>query len=231
MNWRKEISNEAFNLLRDAGYGGSITVGESPCLLIVDATYGFTGRRELSQKENIKEFPKSASAMAWNAIPPLCDLLIAFRDHGWPAVMTVNAGRHDPIIRGAWRHKVDDDRDRSPFADELVAELVAIGYGTHLPKTKPSAFFGTPLLAWLNSLRVDTVIIAGGTTSGCVRASAVDAFSYNFSTVVCEDAVFDRNSQSHLWSLFDMSMKYADVRCSRDVLEDVYRRVPKGAGS
>jgi maleamate amidohydrolase len=78
-------------------------------------------------------------------------------------------------------------------------------------KDKPSVFFGTPLMSYLHELQVDTLLVAGTTTSGCVRATVVDAFSYNFKVVVVEECVFDRGQASHKVNLFDMQAKYADV--------------------
>ena len=78
-------------------------------------------------------------------------------------------------------------------------------------KDKPSVFFGTPLMSYLHELQVDTLLVTGTTTSGCVRATVVDAFSYNFRVVVVEECVFDRGQASHKVNLFDMQAKYADV--------------------
>ncbi|MEK7281157.1 MAG: isochorismatase family protein, partial [Chloroflexota bacterium] len=78
-------------------------------------------------------------------------------------------------------------------------------------KPKASAFFGTPLASLLNALRVDTVLCCGTSTSGCVRASVIDANSYNFHVAVIEECTFDRSQVSHKVNLFDMNAKYADV--------------------
>jgi isochorismate hydrolase len=78
-------------------------------------------------------------------------------------------------------------------------------------KRKPSAFFGTPFMSHLNFLDVDTLIVTGCTTSGCVRATSVDAFSYNFKVVIPEETTFDRFQSSHAMNLFDLNCKYADV--------------------
>ena len=82
---------------------------------------------------------------------------------------------------------------------------------TVIQKTKPSAFFGTPLASYLTHLGVDTVVVTGTTTSGCIRASVLDAFSNNFKSIVVEEAVFDRGEVSHKINCFDMNSKYADV--------------------
>jgi nicotinamidase-related amidase len=80
-----------------------------------------------------------------------------------------------------------------------------------IPKRHPSAFFGTTLTSYLIDLGVDTLFITGCTTSGCVRATVVDAFAYNFRVVVPHDAVYDRSPTVHAVNLFDMAQKYADV--------------------
>ena len=87
-----------------------------------------------------------------------------------------------------------------------------------LAKEKPSAFFGTPLASHLVALGADSLIVCGTTTSGCVRSTVVDAFSYNYRVTVVEDATFDRSATVHDVNLFDMDQKYADVRNSADVL-------------
>jgi nicotinamidase-related amidase len=85
-------------------------------------------------------------------------------------------------------------------------------------KPKPSAFFGTPLTSHLTLLGADSLIVVGTTTSGCVRASVVDAFSHNYRVAVVEDGCFDRSQASHALALCDMDAKYADVVSSDEVL-------------
>src|SRR6266511_1938790 len=84
---------------------------------------------------------------------------------------------------------------------------------------KPSAFFGTPLMSMLNEDHADSVLVAGTTTSGCVRASVIDAFSYNMKDSVVEECVFDRGHASHKLNLFDMAMKYADVISLKETID------------
>jgi maleamate amidohydrolase len=92
-------------------------------------------------------------------------------------------------------------------------------YGEHIiRKTQPSAFFGTDLSSWLIGKGVDTLLVAGCTTSGCVRASVVDSMSYNFRTIVVTDCVGDRAIAPHEANLFDMGQKYADLMTSAEVI-------------
>src|SRR5947209_16792427 len=88
-------------------------------------------------------------------------------------------------------------------------------------KQKPSAFFGTALISMLNEVHADSVLVTGTTTSGCVRASVIDAFSYNLKVSVIEECVFDRGQASHKINLFDMAMKYADVISLKEAIEYV----------
>ncbi len=84
-------------------------------------------------------------------------------------------------------------------------------------KRKPSAFFGTLFMSHLNFFDIDTLILTGCTTSGCLRATAVDAYSYNFKTIIPEEASFDRFQASHAINLFDLNCKYADVIPTQEV--------------
>ncbi|MCD2178155.1 isochorismatase family protein [Rhizobium sp. C1] len=105
---------------------------------------------------------------------------------------------------GAWPHGL------APYADEFV-----------VTKQYPSAFFGTSLAPLLVSMGVDNVILTGLTTSGCVRASCVDAMSHGFITTVVGDACGDRHPAPHEANLFDMNAKYADVVSEAEILEFV----------
>ncbi len=105
-----------------------------------------------------------------------------------------------------------------------------------IAKEKPSAFFGTPLLSYLVLLGCDSVIVTGTTTSGCVRATVLDAFSNNFRVTIVEDGCFDRSQASHAINLCDMNAKYADVLPSTEVLAYLQAypagqfQLPAGAG-
>src|SRR5205823_4644308 len=94
---------------------------------------------------------------------------------------------------------------------DIVPQVAPIEGEVVLRKSAPSAFNGTPLLAHLTYLGVDTLIVGGESTSGCVRASVVDGCSYRYKMIVVEECVFDRHQAPHAMNLFDMHQKYADV--------------------
>jgi maleamate amidohydrolase len=87
-----------------------------------------------------------------------------------------------------------------------------------IKKQKPSGFFGTSLASYLTLLGCDSVVIVGTTTSGCVRATVVDAFSHNYRVTLAEEGCFDRSEASHAVSLCDMHAKYADVVLTAEIL-------------
>ena len=95
-----------------------------------------------------------------------------------------------------------------------------------IDKKKPSCFFGTPLQAYLNDRRVDTLIITGGSTANCVRATAVESSSFNYFTILPREAVFDRIPLSHEVSLFDLDRGFADVVTTAEVV-DYLARLPR----
>jgi maleamate amidohydrolase len=102
---------------------------------------------------------------------------------------------------------------------ELVPQLRPAAGDVMFVKKKPSGFHGTPLLGYLIERRIDTVIVVGGATSNCIRATVFDASSYNFRTIVPHEAVFDRIPISHAISLFDMDRQFADVVTVQETLD------------
>lgn len=102
----------------------------------------------------------------------------------------------------------------------IVPSLAPVSGELVVRKTVPSAFIGTPLLGWLTERRTQSLIVAGASTSGCVRASVVDAMSYGFRPVVVSDCVGDRAQTPHEASLFDMAQKYATVLTRDQLLMD-----------
>lgn len=169
-------------------------------------------------QELFSDYPSSCGEYAWNALGPTRAVLDAVRGAGLPVLYATkelrNQGNQSKI--SATNRK---GRNVSPDAYEIHPELAPGPDELVIPKERASCFFGTPLVTYLQKLRVETLIIVGESTSGCVRATTADSYSYGFHTVLVEDGVFDRNWVSHQASLFDLHHKYADVMPSAEVLE------------
>lgn len=220
--WDSLIPEAEKVVYRAAGYGKRGTWGERPALMIVDVNYNFTGDRPEPILESIKRFRNSCGEIAWQTIPKIAALLDAARGHGVPVFYSTSGYRPDALGVGSWGQKntraTTPSEESLQFGAEIVKEIAPLPDEVVVRKDKPSAFFGTALVSHLTARGIDTVIIAGTTTSGCVRATAVDAFSYNYRVVVVEDCVFDRGDTPHRLNLFDLESKYADVVHSGDVI-------------
>ena len=191
-----------------AGFGRTVTRGDNPGLIVVDFSYGFTD----------PAYPTGADMSA--ELAATASLLEVARSKGLPVVFTTIAYDRGQLDSVTWLQKasglaalrtgsrlVEVDGRVAPREDETV-----------LVKTGASAFFGTPLAAMLAGLRVDTLIVTGATTSGCVRASVVDAVQSGYPTLVPRQCVADRAAEPHAASLFDLDSKYADVLDVEEVL-------------
>jgi nicotinamidase-related amidase len=217
--WREVIGERDRAIYEAAGYGRRVKPGARPMLLVVDVTHGFTGREGLPILDAIAEYPNACGPAAWHAVHAIERLLPAVRALGRPVVYSAGFAQLGVRGVGLWA-------DKHPRASHAPADQHEIptsiaprdGLDVLLPKTKPSLFHGTPLLELLLQGRADTLIVTGGTTSGCIRATVVDAFSYNYPVIVVEDGVFDRGELSHAVNLFDMDQKYANVMSSEAVL-------------
>jgi nicotinamidase-related amidase len=211
-NWRDVIGAADRAVYEAAGYGRRLTPGTRPMMLVVDVTYGFTGRERQPIMEAIERYPNACGVAAWDAVDVIERLLPPVRALGRPVVYS--AGFASLGVRGVglWAEK-HPRASRAPDDQHEIPGRIAprAGEDVLLPKTKPSLFHGTPLLEMLVRSEADTLIVTGGTTSGCIRATVVDAFSYNYPVIVAEDAVFDRGELSHAVNLFDMDQKYANV--------------------
>jgi maleamate amidohydrolase len=159
--------------------------------------------------ELLEQYPASCGNHAWQALPPTIELYAAARKNGVPIIHVTYDTRQetDGRIRPTNRQRRQSDRALFKIKDELTpmdGELVVY-------KKRASAFFGTPLPAFLNEMGVDSLFIVGESTSGCVRSSVVEAWSLGYPVAVVSDCVFDRSAFSHKTSLFDMHLKYATV--------------------
>ncbi len=133
----------------------------------------------------------------------------------------VYARKRDFLQRPDWCLEGTEGAELLPEVGPEPGDIVFV-------KKKPSAFHGTPLLSYLIDSGVDTLVVLGGATSNCVRATVFDSSSYNFRTIVPADAVFDRLPISHAISLFDMDRQFADVVTSHEAIEELRRTEPRG---
>jgi isochorismate hydrolase len=200
-----------------SGFGKKAGFGQRPALLIIDVNYNFTGDKPEPILESVKRFRTSCGEEGWDGVGKIRELLGAARKKHLPTFYTTAEENraNSTVLVGAWAAKSnrtgEDMTEQWEKANQIVAEIAPQPGDVIVHKQKPSAFFGTPLMSMLNEVHADTLIVTGTTTSGCVRASVIDAFSYNMKVSVVEECVFDRGQASHKINLFDMAMKYADV--------------------
>ncbi|WP_370326653.1 isochorismatase family protein [Euzebya sp.] len=189
-----------------SGWGGALTPGPSPALVVIDVV------RAYFDDGGVFQLPSTA------ALDAAAELLAAARTAGVPVVHTAVRYAPDGADGGVFFRKVaglaafagegpidpDGPGGFRPETAPLPGELV-------ITKQMPSAFFGTSLAGTLTARGVDTVVLCGVSTSGCVRASAVDAMSHGFIPVVVADACGDRSPTIHEANLADLAAKYAEV--------------------
>lgn len=188
-------------IFRQQNFGNPIGFGRRSALLVVDFTVGFNDPA-LFGGGNIDP-----------AVKRTVRLLEFFRERKLPVAFTRVVYADDGSDGGIFATKQPRLlmlTERHP-AGQVLPELAPRAGELVVRKNQASAFFGTNLAPWLVQQGADTVVVAGCTTSGCVRATVVDAISYNFRPIVARDCVGDRALGPHEASLFDLQQKYADV--------------------
>lgn len=196
-----------------AGFGGSVARGTRPAVVVVDFTYGFT---DIS-------FPTAADMRAQiDRTRVITDLA---RSRGFPVIYTTIAYQPGEVETLVWLRKATGMK-----ALLVGSRLVEIDAATGIAQGDPivvkhgaSAFHGTNLASMLTGAGVDTVVVTGATTSGCVRATAVDAVQSGFNVLVPRDCCADRASAPHEASLYDIGQKYGDITDSADVIDWIER--------
>lgn len=195
--WQAVASEADLAAFKKAGMGQSRCAGSAPALLIVDMSYGFVS----------DDYPLGCGESGWSAVASTRELLDVARRESIPVFFTTGYQGDAPAGRGRWKGTIYE----SDAPLRIVSELEPKTGEVILRKRRPSAFFGTDLVGLLIFEAVDTLVICGATTSGCVRASVVDAFSYNLHVVVPSPCVADRSLISHQVALMDIQMKYGEV--------------------
>ena len=209
--WQKYLGPEDEAVIARARFGLRVGFGARPAVVVIDAQ-----RYMVGEEGHDAAWPSSCGAVGRQAVREIAGVVRAAQQSGVPCFFTRFELARDGRDMGGYRRKralLDSEHwclEGTPGA-ELVSELVPGDNDIVFVKKKPSGFHGTPLLGHLVERGIDTLIVTGGATSNCVRATVFDASSYNFRTLVVQEGVFDRIPVSHAISLFDMDRQFADV--------------------
>lgn len=199
------------------GWGTTrVGFGERPAVLIVDMQNDFVD----------PDSPSTCAPMAQERIPNLKLLLSAARAAGVPVFFSQGLVAPNLADVGLWKgeaHRTGKCQVEGTRGAEIVAELAPLRDEHVVRKRRPSVFFGTDLDVFLRGLRVDTVILGGSSMSGCVRATAVDAFSHDYRTMIVRECVIDRTDELCERNLFDMHAKYADAVSLEETIDYLAR--------
>ena len=202
--WKDVVPEEDYATY--APYVRDTFIGKSPAVLAIDLYNLVFNGGPKPPHELTKDFPSTCGIYAHQAIEPITTLLAAGRAAGLPIIYI--AGNAQPNrVRSTRRAKAPTTAHDFEIHDAFAPEPTDV----LLRKERASAFYGTPLVAHLTQMGINSLIVCGESTSGCVRASVVDAYSNGFHISVVEECVFDRSQMAHKMNLFDLHHKYADV--------------------
>lgn len=210
--WKDLLNEDILKVYRP--YQRDVFVGPKPAVLAIDLyNKVYLGGPHPAGMLN-EQYPGSCGEFAWNALPPTIELLRRARTADIPVIYST---RHADTkgVQSTFRKLGPESENLYHIKEEvapLSGELV-------IYKERASVFFGTPLIAHLRQRGIESLIICGEATSGCVRASTVDAYSYGFHCTLVEECVFDTTELCHKVNLFDMHHKYADVMHIEQVLD------------
>jgi nicotinamidase-related amidase len=222
--WADLISETEMQAYAKAKFGEKIGLGARPALLNIDTTNNFVDPAYAMCAERDEML-----------IQNFVTVTEAFRALDLPIYYSRRDDRSHPKKRGIWNLKLGT-ADTFEYAKDPNADQWPEAYAPHeqdviVLKNKPSPFFGTPLESWLRYDNVDSLIVIGISTSGCVRAGVTDAFNHNFRVTVIEECCGDRSPTAHRANLFDMDMKMADVEPIDTVLAELHTRFGKQAAA
>lgn len=204
IHWRSLLTERDLQVYRQRGHRKVTVPGSRPAILIIDVNYFFLGPEPVPILESIKDWPQSCGLEGWQCLPVIEKLAKAARARAHPVFYTTGDPRRAEHLPRRTENIDIEGKD-------IPSEIAPQDGDYLLVKEKASAFHGTPLLSRLIQNRIDTAVVVGCTTSGCVRATVVDAASFDFHVIVVEEATFDRTQASHAIGLFDMHAKYAQV--------------------
>ncbi len=225
--WKDIVPSDILDIY--SHYARPVSVGPAPALLAIDLyELAYEGGAK-PVAELHRTYPSSCGEHAWAAIEPTKRLFAAARRAGLPIFYTTTDTRAEsrPSLVVATRRQ---GMKSSPELFAIRPEFRPQPTDVVITKQRASAFYGTPLAAHLTQLGIRTTIICGESTSGCVRATAVDAYSHGYHVVLVEQCCFDRSILSHKVNLFDLHHKYADVLHLDEVVAHLDGLAPRMAG-
>ena len=214
--WRGFIDEETEEIY--SHYKRDVFVGENPAVLMVDvykASYEGGQQRVI---DVIKEHPSSCGERAWAMVEPAKQLLEASRAAGIPITYCTGDTRSSSNKGRATNRQVLNEHNESY---DILEELAPEDGELVVYKQRASAFYGTPLMSHLTQMGIQSLIMGGGTTSGCLRAAVQDAKANGFHVTLVEECCYDRTAMNHMVNLFDMHHKYADVMHLDEVLTHI----------
>lgn len=222
-SWRDDLTSDETARLTSAGFGQRVGIGQKAAVLVIDAQNYMVGPPPGSQ---VTQYPSSCGEIGRAALRRLSGFLAGCREMDVPIFYTRFELRRDGSDIGVYGRKRGLPETEGWCLEgsegaQIASEVAPGGSDIVFVKKKPSAFHGTPLLGMLVDRGIDSVIVTGGSTSNCVRATVVDACSYNYRTMIVEDCVFDRFERSHRTALFDLERQYGDVLESGEVLKQL----------
>ena len=202
-------------------------LGKRPAIMVVDVSYAFVGLQPEPILESIKTFATSCGDVGWAVVPRLQELIAVGRELGIPIIYSTTLT--DQLRGAGWANRArnlaeleilsPEELEKQKLGNTIIKEIEPQPGDIVIEKRAASAFYGTSLLSYLNEMDVDTLVVTGTTTSGCVRATAVDAASHRFYVGIIEDCTFDRVQVSHKVSLMDMHAKYGVVISLGEAME------------
>jgi maleamate amidohydrolase len=217
--WDAFLTEQDRAVLARGRFGRRMGFGRRPAVVVIDAQ-----RYMVGESGNDAAWPSSCGEVGRQAVACIARVVRAAQARAVPCFFT--RFELDPEGSDIGVYGLKRDLLRSPHwclagtpGAQLVPELAPGPHDIVFVKKKPSGFHGTPLLGYLLDRQIDTVVIVGGATSNCIRATVFDASSYNLRAIVPQEAVFDRIPISHAISLFDMDRQFADVVPLQQVLD------------
>ena len=218
-DWQRFLSDDDRTTIERGRWAKRVGFGAHPAVILIDVQNYMVGEKG---HHDLGAYPYSC-ASGWAAVEQTKRIVGAARAARTPVIYTRFAIDRTVGDAGLFDAKIGAEAGENVYFEgthgsEIVDAVAPEPGDLVFTKKKPSSFHGTPLLPYLIDRAIDTLIVTGGATCNCVRATVFDAFSYNYRTIVPADAVFDRLPISHEINLFDMNRCSADVTDTEAVL-------------